>query len=79
MNIENTRRDISNDGLGGGSAWQNVKRWSGNNPRLARVVWIGLVLAAVALPIWVVYPKPVVNNRFAQSPGSAGRRRRQRR
>ncbi len=39
-----------------GRAWSGVKRWSGANPRLSRVVWFGLGLALLALLIWAIYP-----------------------
>ena len=39
-----------------GRAWAGVKRWSGRNPRLSRVVWFTLGLALLALLIWAIYP-----------------------
>ncbi len=39
-----------------GRAWTGVKRWSGRNPRLSRVVWFTLGLALLALLIWAIYP-----------------------
>lgn len=39
-----------------GRAWTGVKRWSGRNPRLSRVVWFSLGLALLALLIWAIYP-----------------------
>src|SRR6185437_12945247 len=62
MNIESTRKDIHGQaGYGvdeGTSWWGGVKRWSGNHPRLARVVWIGLALLIVAALVWAIWPKP---------------------
>ena len=54
------------------SAWGRVKRWSGDNPRLSRLVWIVLGLAILALVIWAIYPKPAVNNRFNQGAQPVG-------
>ena len=39
-----------------GRAWAGVKRWSGANPRLSRVVWFTLGLVLLALLIWAIYP-----------------------
>ncbi|MES2474050.1 MAG: efflux RND transporter periplasmic adaptor subunit [Pseudomonadota bacterium] len=39
-----------------GRAWTGVKRWSGANPRLSRVVWFGVGLGLLALLIWAIYP-----------------------
>lgn len=65
MNIETTR-----DNLPQGGAWSGIKRWSGNNPRLSRVVWIGLVLLVVAAGIWLIYPQTPVRRGFG--PGGPG-------
>lgn len=77
MSIEGTdkglsARDAYADAQGGNSLWQRVKRWSGNNPRLSRVVWIALGLGILALLIWAIYPKPAVNNRFNQGAQPVG-------
>jgi multidrug efflux system membrane fusion protein len=58
MNIESTRKDIPAPGAQDDSFWQGTKRWSADHPRISRVVWIILVLAAIALVIWFFYPKP---------------------
>jgi multidrug efflux system membrane fusion protein len=39
-----------------GRAWSGFKDWSGRHPRLSRVVWFALGLAALALLIWAIYP-----------------------
>jgi multidrug efflux system membrane fusion protein len=65
MNIESTR-----DNLSQGGTWAGIKRWSGDNPRLSRVVWIGLGLLLLAGLIWAVYPKPAVRRGFG--PGGPG-------
>ena len=36
--------------------WSGVKRWSGANPRLSRVVWFTVGLLLLALLIWAIYP-----------------------
>src|SRR5690349_6525555 len=59
MNIESTHRDLPDQG-----AWGSVKRWSGNNPRLSRLVWIALALLVVAGVVWLVYPKPTLQRGF---------------
>ena len=65
MNLDSARNQMPPDG-----AWQGVKRWNGNYPRLSRVVWICLGLLIVAGVIWVFYPKPVV--RGFGGPGGPG-------
>jgi multidrug efflux system membrane fusion protein len=39
-----------------GRAWGGVRRWSGANPRLSRVVWFTVGLLLLALLIWAIYP-----------------------
>ena len=39
-----------------GRSWSGVKRWSGDNPRLSRVVWFAVGLSLLALLIWAIYP-----------------------
>ncbi len=46
-----------------GRAWDGVKRWSSDNPRLSRVVWFALGLALLALLIWAIYPAKQANQR----------------
>ena len=74
MSIEGTNKDLPRDAYAAGDAtpWQRIKRWSRNNPRLSRVVWIALGLALLALLIWAIYPKPAVNNRFNQGAQPVG-------
>ena len=60
MNIDRSRdefrrADAKKAGAVGG-AWTAVKRWSGANPRLSRVVWFGVGLGLLALLIWAIYP-----------------------
>lgn len=60
MNIDRSRdefrrADAKRAGAVGG-AWTAVKRWSGANPRLSRVVWFGVGLGLLALLIWAIYP-----------------------
>ncbi len=79
MSIEGTDKDLPNvrspyAGTQDGdlTTWQRVKRWSGDNPRLSRVVWIALGLALLALLTWAIYPKKVVNTRFNQGAQPVG-------
>ncbi len=78
MSIEGTDKGLSaRDAYagaqsGGDSLWQRIKRWSSNNPRLSRVVWIALGLGLLALLVWAIYPKPAVNNRFNQGAQPVG-------
>jgi multidrug efflux system membrane fusion protein len=77
MSIEGTdkglsARDAYAGAQGGDSLWQRIKRWSGNNPRLSRVVWIALGLGILALLVRAIYPKPAVNNRFNQGAQPVG-------
>ena len=77
MSIEGTDKDLPHNpyvgaGEGDPSTWQRIKRWSSNNPRLSRVVWIALGLAILALLIWAIYPRPQVNNRFNQGAQPVG-------
>jgi multidrug efflux system membrane fusion protein len=79
MSIEGTDKDLPNArspyaGAQDGdlTIWQRIKRWSSNNPRLSRVVWVGLGLAILALLVWLIYPKPVANNRFNQGAQPVG-------
>ncbi|MCP5412318.1 MAG: efflux RND transporter periplasmic adaptor subunit [Alphaproteobacteria bacterium] len=55
-----------------GRAWRGIKRWSGRNPRLSRVVWFVVGLALLALLIWAIYPRPQKNLRFNQGPQPVG-------
>ncbi|MEP6830493.1 MAG: efflux RND transporter periplasmic adaptor subunit [Rhizomicrobium sp.] len=79
MSIEGTDKDLPNArspyaGAQDGdlTIWQRIKRWSSNSPRLSRVVWVGLGLAILALLVWLIYPKPVANNRFNQGAQPVG-------
>jgi membrane fusion protein, multidrug efflux system len=76
MSIEGTNKDLPHASpyaaADESSAWGRVKRWSGDNPRLSRLVWILLGLAILALVIWAIYPKPAVNNRFNQGAQPVG-------
>ena len=81
MSIEGTNKDLPHARspyVGAGahdgdpSTWERIKRWSSDNPRLSRVVWIALGLAILALVIWAIYPKPVVNDRFNQGAQPVG-------
>ena len=49
MNIDRSRDEFRRKDATGkgpmGRAWDGVKRWSGANPRLSRVVWFGVGLA----------------------------------
>lgn len=77
MSIEGTNKDLSDArnpyaGAQADTLWQRIKRWSGNNPRLSRVVWIALGLGLLALLVWAIYPKPAVNNRFNQGAQPVG-------
>jgi multidrug efflux system membrane fusion protein len=69
MNIDRSHNDFQRgvpERQGG--VWAGVKRWSGANPRLSRVVWFGLGLALLALLIWAIYPKQTRSGRFNQGP-----------
>src|ERR1700753_3530760 len=81
MSIEGTNKDLPHAhspyaGTGaresGTSAWDRTKRWSRDNPRLSRLVWIALGLAVLALLVWAIYPRPAVNNRFNQGAQPVG-------
>lgn len=78
MSIEGTDKDLSGTrspyagGQDNPGLWQRIKRWSGNNPRLSRLVWIALGLGLLALLVWAIYPKPAVNNRFNQGAQPVG-------
>ena len=49
-----------------------IGRWSAAHPRLARVTWVGLGLAILALVIWAIYPQPQINRRFNNGPQPVG-------
>lgn len=75
MSIEGTDKDLSpyaDAREPNPSAWDRIKLWSANHPRLSRVVWIALGLGLLALLIWAIYPRPQVNNRFNQGPQPVG-------
>src|SRR5215469_15687986 len=77
MSIEGTNKDLPHSPYVGAradnpSTWDRIKRWSANNPRLSRVVWIALGLGLLALLIWAIYPRPQVNNRFNQTAQPVG-------
>jgi membrane fusion protein, multidrug efflux system len=82
MSIEGTDKDLARNRTpyaapgtraGDTSVWGRIKRWSGDNPRLSRVVWIALGLALLALLIWAFYPKAQVSGRrFSQGPQPVG-------
>jgi multidrug efflux system membrane fusion protein len=79
MSIEGTDKDLPDArspyaGAQGGdlTLWQRIKRWSGNHPRLSRLVWIAVGLGILALLVWAIYPKPAVNNRFNQGAQPVG-------
>ena len=82
MSIEGTDKDLARNRTpyaapgtraGDTSVWGRIKRWSGDNPRLSRVVWIALGLALLALLIWAFYPKAQVGGRrFSQGPQPVG-------
>ena len=61
MNIDRTPGDfrraepVSRPGPVG-RIWGGIKRWSGDNPRLSRVVWFTVGLLLLALLIWAIYP-----------------------
>ena len=70
MTIESSRNKISADGASGGGIWHGIKRWSGDNPRISRVLWIALILLCIAGVIWWFYPKP--QSRFGAFGGRGG-------
>ena len=75
MSIDGTEKDLTHSPYAGASdpsTWDRIKSWSSNNPRLSRVVWIGLGLGILALLIWAIYPRPQVNNRFNQGAQPVG-------
>jgi hypothetical protein len=39
-----------------GRGWDGIKRWSGENPRLSRVVWFALAIAVIVLVVFIFYP-----------------------
>ena len=74
MTIQGTNKDIP-AGLGKSSStgwWSNFKRWCGRHPNLARLLFIALGLAVLALLIWVIYPKPPARRGFNQGPQPVG-------
>lgn len=72
MNIDRAPGDFERTAPQGpmGRAWGGVKRWSGANPRLSRVVWFAVALALLALLIWAIYPKPQLNQRARFNTGA---------
>ncbi len=79
MSIEGTDKHVppgrtpyAAAGTGDSSAWDGVKRWSHNNPRLAWITWAVVLLGLVALVVWAIYPKPQTNNRFNQGAQPVG-------
>jgi membrane fusion protein, multidrug efflux system len=73
MSIEGTNKDIHPGlGLSQSGWWEDFKRWCNQHPRLARVLFIGLGLALLALLIWAIYPKPAVRRGFNNGPQPVG-------
>jgi len=74
MNIDRSRdefRRADAAGKGGvGRAWDGVKRWSGANPRLSRVVWFAVGLGLLALLIWAIYPSKSDSRRGMMNQGA---------
>jgi membrane fusion protein, multidrug efflux system len=74
MNIDRSHQGFERAGDDGHrGVWGSVKKWSGDNPRLSRVVWFALGIALLALLIWFFYPKPAARGRgFNQGPQPVG-------
>ena len=77
MSIEGTNKDLPHSPYAGAqddelTTWGRIQRWNGAHPRLSRTVWIALVIAILALGVWAIRPKPVVNNRFNQGAQPVG-------
>lgn len=49
-----------------------IGRWNARYPRLSRVTWVAIGLAALVLLIWVIYPKPHMYHRFNIGPQAVG-------
>jgi multidrug efflux system membrane fusion protein len=59
MNIDRTPGDFrtsSQDEPSG--AWGKFKHWSGEHPRLSRVLWFAVGIVLLVLLVWAIYPKP---------------------
>jgi multidrug efflux system membrane fusion protein len=74
MNIDHNRSDFQRaatveqpTGL-----WGGFRRWSGNHPFMARVLWFAVGLSLLALLIWTIKPKPTVRTGFNMGPQPVG-------
>ena len=70
MTLESSRNKISATPTSGGGIWHGISTWSGDHPRISRVLWIALILVCIAGVIWWFYPKP--QQRFGGFGGGRG-------
>jgi multidrug efflux system membrane fusion protein len=72
MNIDRTPGEFQHAAQPGfiGRAWNGVKRWSSDNPRLSRLVWFAVGLSLLALLIWAIYPAKNQGRRGAINQGA---------
>jgi multidrug efflux system membrane fusion protein len=70
MNIDRSSNDFRRGGTAApaagesdDSAWGRFKSWNGRHPRLSRVMWFALGLAALGLLIWAIHPGKATQRR----------------
>ncbi len=70
MNIDRSSNDFRRGGTAAPAAgesddgaWGRFKSWNGRHPRLSRVMWFALGLAALGLLIWAIHPGKATQRR----------------